>query len=118
MRVVVQKREVYDFFMMLGDVGGLFDFCFYFLSTICGLLSSKLLKASMISSLFHAAFKEVTQDFEPTNSLTPQQILKEIRPIKFYTCFTLLNAMTFGLVAKMGRNKRRANLLRHGKDRI
>ena len=52
------------------------------------------------------------------NSLTPSQILKNISPIKFSTRNTLFNAMTFGLFAKMAENKKRAKLLKLGKDMI
>ena len=52
-KIVVQKRFVYDLFTMLGDVGGMSDFFFFVLSSICHLFSNKLLTTAMISQLFH-----------------------------------------------------------------
>ena len=52
-KVTVQKRIVYDIFMMFGDVGGLRDFISIFLSAFFGLVSSKFLNSSILMSLFH-----------------------------------------------------------------
>ena len=52
-KVIVQKRIVYDIFMMFGDVGGLRDFISIFLSAIFGLFSSNFLNSSILMTLFH-----------------------------------------------------------------
>ena len=53
--VYVQKRVVYDIFMMLGDVGGLLDFILIVFKPVLGYLSSSCLTVSLVSKLFHTS---------------------------------------------------------------
>ena len=49
----MQRRVVYDIFMMFGDVGGLLDFILIVLRPVFCYLSSTLMSASLVSRLFH-----------------------------------------------------------------
>ena len=51
----MQKRVVYDLFMMFGDVGGLNDFLALVLASLFGLASERLLMASLVQKLFKIA---------------------------------------------------------------
>ena len=44
----MQKRVVYDVFMMFGDVGGLNDFLVLVLASFFGLASERFLLASLV----------------------------------------------------------------------
>jgi len=46
--VVIQKRKVYDAAMMLGDVGGLYDFFCITLSLVLAPIAETFLKASLV----------------------------------------------------------------------
>ena len=46
-RIIIEKRIVYDGFMMLGDVGGLGDFFFLALASLIGLVSGHFEKAHL-----------------------------------------------------------------------
>ena len=52
-KVIVQKRIVYDYLMMFGDVGGLNDFIFLLLSSVFGFCSNRLLLKALVERLFH-----------------------------------------------------------------
>ena len=54
-KVIIQKRVVYDAFMMFGDVGGLRDFVGLFLSAIFTFFSERILKASLVQKMFHVS---------------------------------------------------------------
>ena len=49
----MQRRVVYDMFMMFGDVGGLLDFILILLRPVFCYLSSTLMSASLVSRLYH-----------------------------------------------------------------
>ena len=51
-KVQIQERLVHDVFTMLGNVGGLYDFFYFALSFIFGLLSKKLFEVSQVTTLF------------------------------------------------------------------
>ena len=51
--IIVQKRSVYSFLMMFGDVGGLHDFISLILSAVFGLFSEKFSLVSLSEQLFH-----------------------------------------------------------------
>jgi len=53
--VDIEKRKVYDVFMMFGDVGGLIDFQMLLLSAFFGHFSSKMMLSSLVSTLFHVS---------------------------------------------------------------
>lgn len=55
----MQRRVVYDIFMMFGDVGGLLDFILIVLRPVFCYLSSTFMSASLVSRLFH--YTESTQ---------------------------------------------------------
>jgi len=52
-KVTLQKRVVYNVFMMLGDIGGLNDILGIFVSFIVGIFSSQLMQSELISKLLH-----------------------------------------------------------------
>ena len=54
-KVIIQKRVVYDIFMMFGDVGGLRDFLYLFLTSVFGFFSDEFLNASILRRLFHVS---------------------------------------------------------------
>ena len=49
---IIEKRIVYDIFMMFGDVGGLFDFLVLILMTLFGFWSELLMRDSLVQKLF------------------------------------------------------------------
>ena len=53
--VTVQKRIVYDMFMLFGDIGGLRDFLALILASVFGLFSEHLKTADLISRLFRVS---------------------------------------------------------------
>ena len=55
---VIEKRKVYDTFVMLGDVGGLMDFLMISLSSFVQIFSSHFLKANLMSLLFRKPIQE------------------------------------------------------------
>ena len=48
----MQKRRVFDVFMMLGEVGGLNDFAMLMLNSVLGFFSDRFLLASLVQKLF------------------------------------------------------------------
>ena len=54
-KVIIQKRVVYDVFMMFGDVGGLRDFLGVFLASIFGFFSEEFFNAKIVKRLFHVS---------------------------------------------------------------
>ena len=52
-KVTMQKRIVYDVFMMFGDVGGLNDFLILACGSLFGFFSQRFMLASLVESLFH-----------------------------------------------------------------
>ena len=53
-KVMIQKRIVYDIFMMSGDIGGLFDFSFLILASLFGYFAEQFMQASLTQVLFHS----------------------------------------------------------------
>ena len=53
--VTMQKRIVYDMFMLFGDIGGLRDFLALILASVFGLFSEHLKTADLISRLFRVS---------------------------------------------------------------
>ena len=51
-KVTIQKRSVYDIFMMFGEVGGLRDFIVLVLTPFLSLFSERFLLASIVSKLY------------------------------------------------------------------
>ena len=56
-KVIHQKRNVYNIFMMFGDVGGLNDFLCLLISPVFGLFSDYLLNGDMVQKMFHSTSK-------------------------------------------------------------
>lgn len=88
---LIQRRIVYDLFMMFGDVGGLNDFFDLFLMAIFGFFSQKLMMAFVVSDLFHGS--DSKQD-------KAQDALESIKPLHFPVWFTLLRACTCGFLPR------------------
>ena len=51
--ITIQKRIVYDYFTMFGDVGGLNDFICIIFGLVFRFISSTQIQKSLISKLFH-----------------------------------------------------------------
>ena len=47
-KVTIQKRVVYDIFMMFGDVGGLYDFIIISFTSLFGFWSEHFMRASLV----------------------------------------------------------------------
>ena len=84
---------------MFGDVGGLRDFIGIFFTACFGFFSEKFFNASIVESLFHVS---------DGKNRPPAKMLASIRPLKFTTGFTLINAFTLGKCS--GDRKRRKAL--------
>ena len=61
-KVTIQNRIMYDFAMMFGDVGGLYDFINLSLAALVGFFSKNFLVASLIQKLFWSNSSKSTAD--------------------------------------------------------
>ena len=53
--VTIQKRIVYDLFMLFGDIGGLNDFLVLILASVFGMFSEHLKTADLIARIFRVS---------------------------------------------------------------
>ena len=53
--MTIQKRIVYDIFMLFGDIGGLGDFLVLGLASVFGLFSEHLKTADLITQMFRVS---------------------------------------------------------------
>ena len=58
--ILVQKRVVYDIFMMLGDVGGLLDFFKLAMYPVFGFFANQFMNASLVQQLYHVSQADET----------------------------------------------------------
>ena len=56
-KIFKQKRVVYDFLMMFGDVGGLSDFNVIIFGTILGFFANRFMHKELMTGLFHVSEK-------------------------------------------------------------
>ena len=56
---MIEKRIVYDLFMMLGDVGGLSDILTVVTATVVGFFNKPLMLASLTTKLYKAVTNSV-----------------------------------------------------------
>ena len=101
--VLVQRRVVYDIFMMFGDVGGLQDFILIVLAPLFSYFSSSFMSATLVSKLYHASESEPKP---ASTTLTPLQALESIKPIPFSSMLALMNACLCKAVTTRSRRLR------------
>ena len=89
-KVIIQKRVVYDVFMMFGDVGGLRDFLGLFLASIFSFFSEEFLKASIVQRLFHVSGggKRDSRGLQ----IEPKATLAQLKGLHFSNAFVLCNS--------------------------
>ena len=75
-RIHIQKRIVYDFLMMFGDVGGLNDFFVLLFVAIFSSFADKLMLRELAAKLFH--FTNISADF----ATSPLETLASFKPLK------------------------------------
>ena len=87
-KVTIQKRVVYDAFMMFGDVGGLLDFVYLILAAFFTVFAENFMQASVIQKIYHV---DVTS-MNPQSRRSVDQALTSIRSLNFTHCFSIMNA--------------------------
>ena len=101
--VNVQRRVVYDIFMMFGDVGGLLDFILIVFRPLLYYLSGSFMSASLISRLFHRS--EGPQKVQ-IDRVKPLSAFLQIKPIEFSSSLTMLDACSCGFFRKKAKRIR------------
>ena len=99
-KVNIQKRTVYDIFMMFGEVGGLRDFIFLILAPFLSLFSERFLLASIVSKLYRIRDPRgsVRSEDYSMNPAAKQKPLSQ--PLEFSTSFLLAHACSIGWCLK------------------
>ena len=82
----MQKRVVYGYLDMFGDVGGLNDFLSIVAGGIFGIFSEGFRQAYMAEKLFHQ--QEKTSKSKP---MTPKQTISSLKQLKFSNFFILFS---------------------------
>ena len=82
-KVIIQKRIVYDYLMMFGDVGGLNDFIFLLLSSVFGFISNRLMLKALVERLFH---------FTDAETRSPTATLKHIKSLQVSTWIVMFKS--------------------------
>ena len=95
-KVTIQKRTVYDIFMMFGEVGGLRDFIFLILAPFLSLFSERFLLASIVSKLYHIRDPRGTTRSEDYSMNPAAQKKPLFEPLNFSTSFILAHACSIG----------------------
>ena len=104
--VFIQKRIVYDIFMMLGDVGGLFEIFLYTFSVVCGFVSVSSFRMESIRTFFLVSTQECD---------SPTERLSEMKPASVSCCSALLYALP---TKKCLKGNKKLQTLKKGRKRL
>ena len=100
--MIIQKRVVYDIFMMFGEVGGLYDFYVIFLAFFFGFFSEHFLVAELVQKLF----RRISTERKNQVKAMPSQPKRAFKSFLFPPWFILAQACTKG---KCPRDKKMQN---------